>query len=572
MSRPGRSLRWAALALAAAAGLWVAARRPLESTGEAPRDGYTRVPAVVHVHTTLSDGGGTPDEIIAAARETGLAVLGLSDHNNLDAKAVEGYRDGVLVLVGTEISTIGGHVLALGIPDPAFRFSGDPKDALDDVRTLGGIAFAAHPINPRADFLFGAWDEPGPWGLEVMNGDSQWREAGLVSLARTAGLYLLNPRYALLGSLSPPVATLERWDAMLARRDVPGIVGADAHSRVPLTRKRGLRFPSYQSLFALVRNHLLLERPLSGDFALDQASVLGALAGGRCYVGVDALARAGEMSFVADAPDGRWTMGETAPLRDGLRLRAGGRAPEGTRLRLLRDGVTFREAQGSLDEAVPGPGVYRLEAYVPGATIPWVITNPIYVFDEAAHAARDAAAAWPVPAAAPLAVEVLDAFEGATRFAPEFDSTSRMETALLAKGSGPDGSAAARLEFRLGAPGPGRPFVWCALVNREPRDLTGRRGLVFSIRADGVYRLWVQVRDTNPASADDGTEWWFGSVRTSTEWTRVAVPFERLRSLNPATDGRLDLDKVRSLVFVLDQGAVKPGTRGTIFIDDVGVY
>ena len=62
------------------------------------------------------------------------------------------------------------------------------------------------------------------------------------------------------------------------------------------------------------------------------------------------------------------------------------------------------------------------------------------------------------------------------------------------------------------------------------------------------------MRDANPASADEGTEWWFASVQTRPEWRRVAVPFARLRSINPKTDGRLDLDKVRALVFVLDKG------------------
>jgi len=52
----------------------------------------------------------------------------------------------------------------------------------------------------------------------------------------------------------------------------------------------------------------------------------------------------------------------------------------------------------------------------------------------------------------------------------------------------------------------------------------------------------------------------------------VAIPFARLRSINPRTDGRLDLDKVRALVFVLDRGVDKPGTKGTIWIDDLGVY
>jgi hypothetical protein len=84
--------------------------------------------------------------------------------------------------------------------------------------------------------------------------------------------------------------------------------------------------------------------------------------------------------------------------------------------------------------------------------------------------------------------------------------------------------------------------------------------------------VWLQVRDANPASADEGTEWWFASVKTSPDWRRVAIPFARLRSINPKTDGRLDLDKVRALVFVVDKGALKPGTTGRIWIDAIGAY
>jgi hypothetical protein len=67
-----------------------------------------------------------------------------------------------------------------------------------------------------------------------------------------------------VSSLTPPTAALQRWDTLLARRDVPGIAGADAHSRLPVTRRRSVRFPSYASVFALAQNHVLLERPLHG--------------------------------------------------------------------------------------------------------------------------------------------------------------------------------------------------------------------------------------------------------------------------------------------------------------------
>ena len=558
-------------AVLAFAALRVALWLPLPLQGDAPSDGYVRVSGVVHVHTTFSDGGGTPDEVIQAAKAAGAQYVVITDHNNVDAKPFEGYRDGVLVIVGSELSTTAGHILGMGIADPTYRFSGDARDGIGDIRDLGGFAFAAHPLSPRDDLRFTGWDLPGSWGLELLNGDSEWRNAGARVLLSVV-LYGLNHRYALLRMLNPADATLARWDALLAERDVVGLAGADAHSRLPLTKTRSLRFPSYASLFGLLRNHVLLKAPLTGRFEDDRAAVLEALRQGRLYVGLDGLAPADGFSFVAEASGRRATMGDTVPPQGGLKLQAGGKLPEGARIVLLRDGKAVAESASPLVADAPGPGVYRVEVRVEGASVPWVLSNPIYVFDDAARTARERRAAWPRPADPPPAAAVLDAFEGKTAFTPGVDTLSSLRKELIDPRGGTDGRGAARLEFRIGQPAADHPDVFAALVDWTHRDLRGRTGLVFSIRADGVYRLWVQVRDENPASADEGTEWWFASVRTSTAWQRVVLPFARLRSINPKTDGQLDLDKVRALVFVLDRGAVKPGTRGTIWLDDLGVY
>ena len=253
--RPGRLALLLLVVALTLAILRVALWQPLPVQGEAPDDGYVRVPGVVHVHTTFSDGGGTPEEVILAAQAAGARYVVITDHNNADAKPFEGYRDGVLVIVGSELSTTAGHLLGLGIADPTYRFSWDARDGLEDIRDLGGFAFAAHPSSPRDDLRFTGWDLPGPWGLELVNGDSEWRNAG-ARLLLTVGLYGLNYRYALLRMLNPADATLARWDALLAERDVVGLAGADAHSRLPLTKTRSLRFPSYQSLFGLLRAQL----------------------------------------------------------------------------------------------------------------------------------------------------------------------------------------------------------------------------------------------------------------------------------------------------------------------------
>jgi hypothetical protein len=550
----------AAIVILVAAALRVAMWQPARVAGQAPDDGFVRVPGVIHVHTTFSDGSGTPEEVIRAARAAGAKFVVITDHNNVDARPFEGDHDGVLVIAGTELSTSSGHILGLGIEDPLYRFSGDPLDGLEDIRDLRGFAVAAHPMNPRADFQFTGWDLPGPWGVELVNGDSEWRTAGWRALL-TPALYGLNRRYALLHLLNSPGPALVRWDRLLADRDVAGIAGTDAHGG----------FPSYESLFTLMRSYVVLTAPLTGRFGEDRRAILDALQHGRSYVGVDGLADAGGFSFVAEADGHRWTMGDTVAPVAGLRLEAGGRVPAGSHFVLVRDGQPMTETQGMLDVAVPGAGVYRTEVHVDGASVPWILSNPIYIFDSATHAKREEKAAWPARSEAPSAAMVLDGFEGRTGFQPEADSQSSISPEVLDPHGGSDGRGSARLEFHVGKPTADHSSVFAALVDRTHRDLSGRSGLVLSVRADGVYRMWAQVRDENTA-ADGGTESWFQSVRTSNEWQRIAVPFARLRSTNARTDGRLDLDKIRAIVFVVDRGSVKAGTRGTIWLDDLGVY
>lgn len=570
---------WAGLAIGTAAivvaalVLRVALWQPFPLTGSAPQDGFTRVPGVIHVHTTRSDGGGTTQEVLAAARATGLSFVVVTDHNQVGAPALARYHDGVLAISGTEISTNAGHLLALGIADPGYAFPAEVHDALDDIRRLGGIPVAAHPWSPRADLQWTGWRLPGPWGVELVNLDSAWRRAGWMRLGWAMLAYRLNPSHALLSVLDTPGQRLAAWDGLLAQRDTAGFAGSDAHSRIDLTDALHVRFPSYASLFALVKTHVVLGAPLTGDAGRDTSTILDALRRGASYVAVDGLAPAGGFSFTLESAEGRHTMGETVPVDTAgpggsMRLVAGGRLPAGTRLTLLRDGHAIAERAGSITIPVPGPGSYRVEARLPGWTVPWILSNPIYVHDEPTRQRRVARAAWPSDAQAPRARDTIETFDGDTTFTAGADPSSQaVVDVVVDPRNGHDGPASARLRFRLGA----GPNASCELATRQARNLTGRTGLVFSIRSDAPYRIWVQVRDLNPALAEH-TETWAASVRTSDTWRRVAIPFSALRSDAPETDGRLDLDQVRALAFLIDRGAVRPGTSGTIWIDDVGLY
>lgn len=114
----------------------------------------------LHLHTTASDGTWSPEGLVRAAREAGLAAIAVTDHDTTAAVHVAqaaGKRLGVEVLAGVELSlrTDGQevHVLGYGI-DP-----GDPVlgDRLAAVRTrraertaaiLSRLAEHDRPLDP----------------------------------------------------------------------------------------------------------------------------------------------------------------------------------------------------------------------------------------------------------------------------------------------------------------------------------------------------------------------------------------------------------------------------------------
>ncbi len=68
--------------------------------------------ADLHTHTTCSDGTLTPEQLVAKAKESGISVLGVTDHDTIEgvASAQEyGKLTGVSVLTGIEMSVSWNH-------------------------------------------------------------------------------------------------------------------------------------------------------------------------------------------------------------------------------------------------------------------------------------------------------------------------------------------------------------------------------------------------------------------------------------------------------------------------------
>jgi 3',5'-nucleoside bisphosphate phosphatase len=81
----------------------------LKSRPRLSRTPPRRAGADLHVHTTHSDGGCSPGEVVRAAANVGLSALAITDHDTLSAIAIarpEASRIGVELIPGVELTAI----------------------------------------------------------------------------------------------------------------------------------------------------------------------------------------------------------------------------------------------------------------------------------------------------------------------------------------------------------------------------------------------------------------------------------------------------------------------------------
>jgi hypothetical protein len=339
------------------------------------------VRAVAHVHSVHSDGTATVAELRAAARAAGARVLLLTDHDTLGARDAgqDGWADGVLVVVGHEVSPRGGHLLVFGTEAVVAHAGRDDEGILDAVREAGGFGIAAHPFSAGAA-MSTTIGRPHPWHAfehPALAGVEVW------SLTTDAAEGWRSPRAALrdlrhpLGAVlrGPPPGRLERWDALAARGPRGGLGGLDAHAPGLRLRGRVRSVMPHAHWMGLLQTVLHLEAPLGGGDAADTAAVLGALRAGAMTIAVPPLGD----------PLGARAAVSTAPRPGGEGPAAGARlevdAPPGTTVRVVRDGAVALEADAAEGPfALEAPGLHRIElrrAGPGGDAVPWLLPSPV---------------------------------------------------------------------------------------------------------------------------------------------------------------------------------------------------
>ena len=344
----------------------------------------------LHMHTRYSDGTGSHRSIVRAALRCGLDAVIVTDHN-VWVGGIERYvreeNERLLVLTGEEIHDRNrdpqkDHLLVLGVNQELSNHAADTSALLRKVRRLGGLAFAAHPVDPAAP----AFREPDiswqDWSHQSLTGIELWN--GLSELKRHIPAWFHGLFYAFFPSLvacGPFPETLELWDRLTSQRPTVALGGSDAHALSmragPLSR---VVFP-YVYHFRAVNTHVLLEKALSGDARVDARSIYAALAAGRCFIGYDLPRSTRGFRFFGVARHRKISMGNRALHRGDLTLIV--QLPGNAELILLKDGTPIRMLKHGreLTHIAHEPGAYRIEAYRRhlGRRRGWIFSNPIYV-------------------------------------------------------------------------------------------------------------------------------------------------------------------------------------------------
>ena len=529
----------------------------------------------VHVHTALSaDATGTAEEIAAAAARIGLDFVVLCEHTGAlgtPGRARRGWIGSVLMLIGEEISTLDGHLLALGVSAHPYALGPQARQAIDDVRALGGASWVAHPGGDT------------PWtaglggiaGVEVVSLSGALDRLSPLERFGAALTYPASPPAAALRALSGRSPALDLWSERTSLsgatlpRPLVAIGAVDAHGAVG-----GLGVPSYDVALDTLTTVVWMDeppRPGNADRA-GAVRLLRRLLAGRVAVELSAAGRAPGLSFIAAGSGNRTAYpGETKLWGAGdwtLEARLG--APGDYRVELLRDGLLIGSSDGAaLEVDAPGPGTYRVEVYrttgppgggLPGA-LPWIITNPIYLWPAAVVSAADLR---PAPAlTAPLAVRPLLSEPG---WAAESDARSASAMAPMADG----------LLWSIRVPKESTADAFSAITWRPEtaQDWRHTLGLTAGLSSEREWRVGLRVW----TAGADGEQTWEFVVASAPGATPTLSPWQRFRRIG--SDGqvmrseRLDeeLAQVIGVAFVATPQRIRPSSEVRVEIRDVGLF
>jgi hypothetical protein len=361
--------------------------------------GFYDYRGISNVHSERGLGSGSALDVIRAAQEANLDYLIMTDLNAFgDSSIPDSYHRKLLFISAAEYSYLDSRLIHFDLQKAhsleglgqaqlllADLLSQSDKDSRDDLIVL------AHPLKPG--YQWNGAIPAGLDGIEVINLKSLWRqawEANKISFLWSAIVYPFNSDLALLRLYDEPAEELQLWDQLSAVRHTVGMAGAEATAKTSPVGDAYLRFPSYQTSFSFISNHVLLRSELTGEAEGDRKKILTALNEGQFYMSLDVIGNPKGFSTYISQGEQIFPLGSRVKLSSGMKVMIHLPAkPKGSfEAVLFKDGQRYKTSN-DVDSAfeITEPGVYRvivrtfLNFTLPDGNrwITWIYTNPFYV-------------------------------------------------------------------------------------------------------------------------------------------------------------------------------------------------
>lgn len=360
--------------------------------------GFYDYKGVTNVHSAQGSTDGDIANIVKQAQNTDLDFLSFADLNTFDKpKQFEGRHGNLLVFIDGQYSYLNSrllnyfahtnrHLQGVGQSQVLFADLLSQANHAEDI----GLFVLAHPLRPR--FQWTGEFPPGLDGIEIINLKSMWEQAWQnfkVSFLWSLLFYPFNDRLALLRLMESPEEELRLWDTLTQKRRTIGIAGTDAEARIVIGNWNFV-FPSYETIFSLVRNHVLLKSELTGDSTSDAKSISNAISQGQFYMSFDIFANPKGFNTYIEADGAIFPIGSEVSLKKDMKLVVHlphkPDAPFDTLIFRNGDQLMTSNSQET-DFFIHEPGVYRVVVKViptfplPDGKkwVPWIFTNPFYV-------------------------------------------------------------------------------------------------------------------------------------------------------------------------------------------------
>ncbi len=495
---------------------------------------------IYHVHTLFSDGLGSVEEVASEAKKRNLDFVILTDHGvpNINSFKSSGLKNGTLIIGGSEFSLDSGHMSSAGFSLKNYKFPSEPQAAIDQVKRDNGITFTAHPFDSRIGWH--DWNIEDFTGIEIINVYSASKKMGLFSILSFPFEYLLNSEYSILDSLYYPEKNMQKWDEFSRNGQYMGIFALDAHSKLPISRKISLKFPSYKSLFGILNLYVKTGKLPIHNPQKAYKLIISKIREGHYFNVIEAISDANGFDIVFIPDDGNkiYETGDYCKSNRGF-IKINLPFKFRTTIILKRDGKIIKRfiknIKKELKIIVRKSGVYRSEVYLSDSRfkkLPWIVTNPFYI---GVHGEKKESKKLVKLNSTPIIlnqklvkVEKNQSSSGNILFYP------KTKTYVL--------------NYKIKKDKDNRNF-WVSLSYRKNFDFSKYKSISFFTRSEKEMRYWLELRTGNETNG----LWFRHSFISKPHWTFVSIPFKNFFCINRKNyKAGIDLSKISSLFFSIN--------------------